>query len=49
MPEEVAKHRRLGVRELSAAATVLNEKIKAEEVRPLSLRTGATAKMTVYR
>ena len=49
VPEEVAKHRRLGVRELSAAATVLNEKIKAEEVRPLSLRAGATAKMTVYR
>lgn len=32
VPEEVAKRRRLGVRELNAAATVLNEKIKAEEV-----------------
>ncbi|KAI0251919.1 hypothetical protein BJV78DRAFT_1125608 [Lactifluus subvellereus] len=32
VPEEVAKRRRLGVRELSAAATVLNEKIKTEEM-----------------
>jgi hypothetical protein len=32
VPEEVAKHRRLGVRELNAVATVLNEKIKPEEV-----------------
>lgn len=32
VPEDVAKLRRLGVRELSAAATVLNEKIKAEEI-----------------
>ncbi|KAI9444274.1 hypothetical protein H4582DRAFT_1078814 [Lactarius indigo] len=32
VPEDVAKLRRLGVRELSAAATVLNEKIKTEEV-----------------
>ena len=36
VPEDVAKLRRLGVRELSAAATVLNEKIKAEEVRQLN-------------
>ena len=35
VPEDVAKLRRLGVRELSAAATVLNEKIKTEEVRQL--------------
>jgi hypothetical protein len=33
VPEDVAKLRRLGVRELGAAATVLNEKIKTEEVR----------------
>ncbi|KAF8271862.1 hypothetical protein EI94DRAFT_1719659, partial [Lactarius quietus] len=32
VPEDVAKLRRLGVRELSAAATVLNEKIKTEEM-----------------
>ncbi|KAH9174689.1 hypothetical protein EDB89DRAFT_2067265 [Lactarius sanguifluus] len=32
VPEDVAKLRRLGVRELSAAATVLNEKIKMEEM-----------------
>ena len=38
VPEDVAKLRRLGVRELSAAATVLNEKIKAEEVRLLDLQ-----------
>lgn len=37
VPEDVAKLRRLGVRELSAAATVLNEKIKTEEVRRLNL------------
>ena len=36
VPEDVAKLRRLGVRELSAAATVLNEKIKTEEVRRLN-------------
>jgi hypothetical protein len=35
VPEEVAKRRRLGVRELNAAATVLNEKIKTEQVRLL--------------
>lgn len=38
VPEEVAKRRRLGVREVNAAATVLNEKIKTEEVRSLTLR-----------
>jgi len=32
VPEEVAKRRRLGVREVNAAATVLNEKIKTEEI-----------------
>jgi len=32
VPEEVAKHRRLGVREVNAAATVLNEKIKSGEI-----------------
>ncbi|KAI0305144.1 hypothetical protein B0F90DRAFT_1578173, partial [Multifurca ochricompacta] len=32
VPEEVAKRSRLGVRELNAAATVLNEKIKTEEM-----------------
>ncbi|KAH9974033.1 hypothetical protein BGW80DRAFT_1304923 [Lactifluus volemus] len=32
VPEEVAKRRRLGVRELNAAATMLNEKIKTEEM-----------------
>ncbi|KAI9458863.1 hypothetical protein BJY52DRAFT_400764 [Lactarius psammicola] len=32
VPEDVAKLRRLGVRELSTAATVLNEKIKTEEM-----------------
>jgi len=37
VPEEAAKHRRLGVREVNAAAVVLNEKIKSEEVRPLPL------------
>ena len=37
VPEEVAKRRRLGVREVNAAATVLNEKIKTEEVRPQTL------------
>ncbi|KAH9000794.1 hypothetical protein EDB86DRAFT_454399 [Lactarius hatsudake] len=32
VPEDDAKLRRLGVRELSAAATVLNEKMKTEEI-----------------
>src|SRR6266850_462700 len=32
VPEEVAKRKRLGVREVNAAATLLNEKIKTEEV-----------------
>ena len=36
VPEEVVKRRRLGVREVNAAATVLNEKIKSEEVRLLT-------------
>ena len=35
VPEDAAKLRRLGVRELSAAASVLHEKIKTEEVRRL--------------
>ena len=37
VPEEEAQHRRLGMREVNVAATVLKEKIKAEEVRPLTL------------
>ncbi|KAF8480123.1 hypothetical protein DFH94DRAFT_612358, partial [Russula ochroleuca] len=32
VPEEVAKRRRLGVREVNAVATMLNEKIKTEEI-----------------
>ncbi|KAI9511663.1 hypothetical protein F5148DRAFT_1146687 [Russula earlei] len=32
LPEEVVKHRRLGVREVNAAAAVLNEKIKSGEI-----------------
>ena len=47
VPEEVAKHRRLGVREVNAAATVLNEKIKTEEVRPLTPVCGMIGRMTV--
>jgi hypothetical protein len=47
VPEEVAKHRRLGVREVNAAATVLNEKIKTEEVRPLTPGCGTIGRMTV--
>ena len=49
IPEEVAKRRRLGVREVNAAATVLNEKIKAEEVRPLTLGYCTIGRMTVCR
>jgi hypothetical protein len=49
MPEEVAKHRRLGVREVNAAATVLNEKIKTEEVRSLTLVHCTISRITVYR
>jgi hypothetical protein len=37
VPEEVAKRKRLGVREVNDAATLLNEKIKTEEVRPLAV------------
>jgi hypothetical protein len=37
VPGEVAKRKRLGVREVNAAATLLNEKIKTEEVRPLAV------------
>jgi hypothetical protein len=37
VPEEVAKNKRLGVREVNAAATLLNDKIKTEEVRPLTV------------
>lgn len=33
VPEEQANRRRLGVREVNTAATVLNEKLKTEEVR----------------
>jgi len=49
VPEEVAKRRRLGVREVNAAATVLNEKIKTEEVRSLTLGHCTISRMTVYR
>ena len=49
VPEEEAKRRRLGVREVNAAATMLNEKIKTEEVRPLTLGPGALGRMTVCR
>ena len=47
--EEVAKRKRLGVREVNAAATVLNEKIKTEEVRPLTFGLNAIVRMTVCR
>ena len=49
VPKEEAKRRRLGVREVNAAATTLNEKIKTEEVRPLTLGPGAIGRMTVCR
>jgi hypothetical protein len=49
VPEDVAKLRRLGVRELSAAATVLNEKIKTEEVRRLDFQGLYNSRMTAYR
>jgi hypothetical protein len=49
VPEEVAKDRRLGVREVNAAATVLNENIKTEEVRPLTPGCGTIGRMTVCR
>jgi hypothetical protein len=49
VPEEVAKHRRLGVREVNAAATVLNEKIKTEEVRPLTSGLNVIVRLTVCR
>jgi hypothetical protein len=47
--EEVAQRRRLGVREVNAAATVLKEKIKSEEVCPLTLGLGVMVRMTVHR
>lgn len=49
VPEEVAKRRRLGVREVNAAATVLNERIKTEEVCPLTLGCCTIGRMTVCR
>ena len=49
VPEEEAQHRRLGVREVNAAATVLKEKIKTEEVRPLTLGLSVIVRMTVGR
>ena len=49
VPEEVAQHRRLGVREVNAAATVLKEKIKTEEVRPLTFWLRMIVRMTVRR
>ena len=50
VPEDVAKLRRLGMRELSAAATVLNEKIKTEEVRRPNSQDCITAEiMTACR
>ena len=49
VPEEAAKHRRLGVREVNDAATALKEKIKAEEVRPLTLGLRMMVRMTVRR
>jgi hypothetical protein len=49
VPEEEAQCRRLGVREVNAAATVLKEKIKAEEVSPLALGLRMMARMTVRR
>lgn len=49
VPEEEAQRRRLGMREVNAAATVLKEKIKAEEVRPLILGLRMMMRMTVRR
>jgi len=49
VPEEEAQRRRLGVREVNDAATVLKEKIKAEEVRPLTLGLRMIVRMTVRR
>ena len=46
VPEEEAQRRRLGVREVNAAATLLKEKIKTEEVRPFTLGLGIMTKMT---
>jgi hypothetical protein len=46
VPEEVATRRRLGVREVNAAATALNEKIKTEEVRLLTLGLSVVGRMT---
>jgi hypothetical protein len=46
VPEEEAQCRRLGVREVNAAATVLKEKIKTEEVRPLTLGLRTMVRMT---
>jgi hypothetical protein len=45
VPEEEAQRRRLGVREVNEAATVLKEKIKTEEVRPLTLGLRMMVKM----
>ena len=49
VPEEEAQRRRLGVREVNDAATVLKEKIKTEEVRPLTLGLRMIVRMTVHR
>lgn len=49
VPEEEARRRRLGVREVNTAATVLKEKIKTEEVRPLTLGLRMIVRMTVRR
>jgi hypothetical protein len=46
VPEEVATRGRLGVREVNAAATSLNEKIKTEEVRALTLGLSVIGRMT---
>ena len=48
VPEEEAQRRRLGVREVDAAATMLKESIKAEEVRPLTLWLGMMVKSEDY-
>jgi hypothetical protein len=49
VPEEEAQRRRLGVRDVNAAATMLKEKIKTEEVRPLALGLRMMVRMIVRR
>lgn len=46
VPEEEAQGRRLGVREVNAAATLLKEKVKTEEVRPLTFGLIIIVRMT---